>query len=186
MSIIVVAAKLREFRTNLPWSVTRRRSSAGLTNPENHTTIANMRAVLQRVANAEVRVGGVSVGRIGQGILALIAIGRNDTEKELQWMAKKILEIRMFDDGEGKLNLSLQDVGGQLLIVSQFTLYGDCRKGRRPSYIEAAPPAEAEKLYNQFISMVCQLVPDVQTGTFQAMMEVQLTNAGPVTLILES
>ena len=147
---------------------------------------AGMRTVLQRVSNAEVWVGGECVGRIGKGILALVAISRNDTEKELQWMARKIVELRMFDDSEGRLNLSLQDVCGQLLVVSQFTLYGDCKKGRRPSYIEAAPPAEAEKLYNQFVSIVRQLVPDVQTGTFQAMMQVQLTNSGPVTLILEN
>jgi D-aminoacyl-tRNA deacylase len=145
-----------------------------------------MKAVVQRVSRAEVSVDGECVGRIGKGILALVAISRNDTEKELQWMARKIIELRMFDDSEGKLNLSLQDVNGQLLVVSQFTLYGDCKKGRRPSYIEAAPPTEAEKLYSQFVAIVRQLVPDVQTGTFQAMMEVQLTNSGPVTLILEN
>ena len=138
------------------------------------------------MSHAEVWVGGECVGRIGNGILALVAISRNDTEKELQWMAKKIVELRMFDDSEGKLNLSLQDVRGQLLVVSQFTLYGDCRKGRRPSYIEAASPVAAERLYNQFVSIVKQLVPDAQTGTFQAMMEVQLTNSGPVTLVLEN
>jgi D-tyrosyl-tRNA(Tyr) deacylase len=145
-----------------------------------------MKAVVQRVSRAEVVVGGQSVGRIGEGILALVAISRNDTEKDLLWMARKIVELRIFDDSEGKLNLSLQDVKGQLLVVSQFTLYGDCRKGRRPSYIEAAPPAEAEKLYQQFVSIMRQFVPDVQTGQFQAMMEVTLTNSGPVTLILEN
>jgi D-aminoacyl-tRNA deacylase len=144
-----------------------------------------MRTVVQRVREAEVWVGGECIGRIGHGILALVAISRNDTEKELQWIARKIVELRIFDDSEGKLNLSLKDVDGQLLVVSQFTLYGDCKKGRRPSYIEAAPPAEAEKLYNQFVSIVRELVPDVQTGLFQAMMDVQLTNSGPVTLILE-
>jgi len=145
-----------------------------------------MKAVVQRVSKAEVVVGGQSVGRIGDGILALVAISRNDTEKDLLWMARKIVELRIFDDSEGKLNLSLQDVKGQLLVVSQFTLYGDCRKGRRPSYIEAAPPAEAEKLYQQFVSIMRQFVPDAQTGQFQAMMEVTLTNSGPVTLILEN
>jgi D-aminoacyl-tRNA deacylase len=145
-----------------------------------------MKAVVQRVSRAEVVVGGQCVGRIGEGILALVAVSRNDTDKDLLWMARKIVELRIFDDSEGKLNLSLQDVKGQLLVVSQFTLYGDCRKGRRPSYIEAAPPAEAEKLYQRFVSIMRQFVPDVQTGQFQAMMEVTLTNSGPVTLILEN
>jgi len=145
-----------------------------------------MRTVVQRVSGAEVVIDGNSVARIGAGILALIAISHNDTEKDLLWMAKKIVELRIFDDSQGKLNLSLQDVHGQLLIVSQFTLYGDCKKGRRPSYTEAAPPSEAEKLYKQFIAIARQLVPDVQTGQFQAMMDVTLTNSGPVTLILDS
>jgi len=145
-----------------------------------------MRAVVQRVGQAEVTIGGETVARIGAGILALVAISRQDTEKDLVWMARKIVELRIFDDTEGRLNLSLQDVKGQLLVVSQFTLYGDCRKGRRPSYTDAAPPAEAEKLYEQFVSIARQLVPDVQTGQFQAMMEVSLVNSGPVTLILES
>ena len=145
-----------------------------------------MRAVVQRVSRAEVVIEGKSIARIGPGILVLVAISRRDTEKELLWMAKKIVELRIFDDSEGKLNLSLQDVHGQLLVVSQFTLYGDCKKGRRPSYIEAAPPAEAEKLYHQFVSTVRQFVPDVQTGQFQATMEVTLTNSGPVTLILSN
>ncbi len=145
-----------------------------------------MRAVIQRVSQAEVMVDGVSIARIGQGILALIAFSRQDDEAELLWMAKKIVELRIFDDSQGKLNLSLRDVGGQLLLVSQFTLYGDCRKGRRPSYTESAPPAEAEKLYHRFVSAVRELVPDVQTGQFQAMMQVSLINSGPVTLIVDS
>lgn len=144
-----------------------------------------MRVVVQRVSRAEVLVEGESTGRIGPGILALVAISRNDTEAELRWMARKIVELRIFDDSEGKLNLSLQDIGGQLLVVSQFTLYGDGRKGRRPSYIDAAPPAKAEALYHRFVDIVRELVPDVQTGQFQASMEVTLTNSGPVTLILE-
>jgi D-aminoacyl-tRNA deacylase len=145
-----------------------------------------MRAVVQRVNQAEVTVGGAPVARIGAGILALVAISRQDTEKELHWMARKIVELRIFDDSDGKLNLSLQDIRGQLLVVSQFTLYGDCRKGRRPSYTDAAPPTEAENLYHQFVSIVREFVPDVQTGRFQAMMDVTLTNSGPVTLILET
>jgi D-tyrosyl-tRNA(Tyr) deacylase len=145
-----------------------------------------MKAVVQRVSQAEVLVEGQNVARIGNGILALVAIARKDTEKELFWMARKIVDLRIFNDKEGKLNLGLKDVQGQLLIVSQFTLYGDCRKGRRPSYIDAAPPAEAEKMYHQFVSIVRDLVPEVQTGQFQARMEINLTNSGPVTLILEN
>ncbi len=145
-----------------------------------------MRAVVQRVSRAEVIIDGISVGRIAEGILALVAISREDTEKDLLWMARKIVELRIFDDEEGKLNRSLQDINGKLLVVSQFTLYGDCRKGRRPSYSEAAPPAEAQKLYQDFVAIARQFVPDVQTGQFQAIMEVTLTNSGPVTLILDS
>ena len=145
-----------------------------------------MRAVVQRVSKAEVVIGSVRTAHIREGILALVAVSRKDTEKDLQWMAKKIVELRIFNDTQGKLNLSLQDVGGQLLVVSQFTLYGDCRKGRRPSYSEAAPPPEAEKLYYQFLEIVKGLSPDVQTGRFQEMMEVNLTNSGPVTLLLDS
>ena len=145
-----------------------------------------MRAVVQRVSRAEVVIEGSSVARIGEGILALVAISRQDTDKDLQWMARKILELRIFSDDEGKMNRSLLDVRGQLLVVSQFTLYGDCRKGRRPSYTDAAPPADAERLYNGFVSILRGLVPEVQTGQFQAMMQVRLTNAGPVTLILDS
>jgi D-aminoacyl-tRNA deacylase len=145
-----------------------------------------MRAVIQRVSRAEVLLGGIEIARIKEGIVALVAISHRDAEKDLQWMAKKIAELRIFDDDRGKLNLSLKDVGGQLLIVSQFTLYGDCRKGRRPSYTDAAAPSEAQKLYQQFVEIARQWVPDVQTGQFQAMMEVSLINSGPVTLILDS
>jgi D-aminoacyl-tRNA deacylase len=145
-----------------------------------------MRAVVQRVSRAEVVVDGETVGRIGEGILALIGISREDTERDLQWMAKKVVELRIFDDQEGRMNRSLLDIQGKLLVVSQFTLYGDCRKGRRPSYSEAAPPAEADKLYRDFLSIVRRFVPDVQTGQFQAIMQVHLTNSGPVTLLLDS
>lgn len=145
-----------------------------------------MRAVLQRVSHAEVAVDGGTVARIGHGILALVAVSREDTDKDLQWMARKIAELRIFNDSEGKLNLSLKDTGGELLVVSQFTLYGDCRKGRRPSYSDAAPPAEAEKMYEEFVETMRRIVPGVQTGRFQAMMDVSLTNDGPVTLILDS
>jgi D-tyrosyl-tRNA(Tyr) deacylase len=145
-----------------------------------------MRAVLQRVSQAEVFVEGESIARIGKGILALVAISRHDVRQDLEWMAKKIAELRIFEDTQEKMNLSVQDVKGELLLVSQFTLYGDCKKGRRPSYLEAAPPEEAEKLYNDFVALVRRIIPDVQTGKFQAIMQVHLINAGPVTVILDS
>jgi D-tyrosyl-tRNA(Tyr) deacylase len=145
-----------------------------------------MRVVVQRVDRAEVAVAGEIVGSIGRGILALVGISREDTRAELEWMARKIVELRIFDDAEGKLNLSLKDISGQLLLVSQFTLYGDCRKGRRPSYSDAAPPEQAERLYADFVEIARQLIPDVQNGRFQAMMEVSLVNNGPVTLIIDS
>ncbi len=145
-----------------------------------------MRAVLQRVERARVSVGGALIAETGRGILAFVGISRDDARADLEWMARKIVELRIFDDSEGKLNLSLQDIGGQLLVVSQFTLYGDCRKGRRPSYSDAAPPVEAEGLYDEFIKIIRRWVPHVQTGRFQAMMDVELTNSGPVTLILNS
>jgi len=153
---------------------------------ESQENLNSMRAVVQRVSRAEVAVGGIPIAGIKMGILALVGISRQDTEKDLLWTAKKIVELRIFDDAQGKLNLSLQDVGGQLLVVSQFTLYGDCRKGRRPSYIEAARPPEAEKLYGKFIDIARGYIPGVQTGQFQAMMEVSLANSGPVTLIIDS
>jgi D-tyrosyl-tRNA(Tyr) deacylase len=118
--------------------------------------------------------------------VALVAIARDDAESDLEWMARKIVELRIFNDGEGKLNLGLGEVGGQLLVVSQFTLYGDCRKGRRPSYSEAAPPDRAEALYRRFVEIVRRHVPDVETGRFQASMRVELVNEGPITLILDS
>jgi D-aminoacyl-tRNA deacylase len=145
-----------------------------------------MRAVLQRVDDASVSVNGIQIAHIGKGILALVAVARDDTPADLEWMARKIVELRIFDDQDGKLNLGLLDVRGQLLVVSQFTLYGDCRKGRRPSYSDAASPAEAQKLFEDFVDVVRRVVPGVQTGRFQAMMDVRLTNSGPVTLILET
>ena len=145
-----------------------------------------MKVVLQRVSRAEVSVAGETIGRIGPGLLALAAFSRQDEEKDIAWMVRKIVELRVFDDDNGNLNLSLRDIHGQLMLVSQFTLYGDCKKGRRPSYSDAAPPAEAEALYNRFVEIARETVPDVQTGRFQAAMEVSLTNDGPVTLILDS
>lgn len=145
-----------------------------------------MRAVVQRVRSASVTVDDVRIASINAGILALIGIGRDDSEDDLRWMAKKIVELRIFEDGSGKMNLSLLDVGGELLLVSQFTLYGDCRKGRRPSYTDAAPPAEAQRLYERFVEVVRAILPGVQSGQFQAMMDVALVNAGPVTILLDS
>jgi D-tyrosyl-tRNA(Tyr) deacylase len=145
-----------------------------------------MRTVLQRVEWAAVKVGDAEIARIGRGLLALVGIARDDSAEDMEWTVRKINELRIFDDPNGKLNLSLQEVGGQLLLVSQFTLYGDCRKGRRPSYSDAAPPAEAEDMYRRFIELARKSNPDVQTGQFQAMMDVSLSNSGPVTLILDS
>jgi len=145
-----------------------------------------MKVVLQRVSQAEVSVAGEKIGCIGPGLLALVAVSRHDNENDLIWMARKIVDLRVFDDDKGDLNLSLRDINGRLLVVSQFTLYGDCKKGRRPSYSEAAPPVQAEALYNRFVEIVRHTVPPVQSCTFQAAMEVRLTNDGPVTLILDS
>jgi len=145
-----------------------------------------MRVVIQRVTRASVTVEGVEIAHIGNGILALVAIALDDSEVVLEWMAKKIVELRIFDDTDGRLNLSLLDARGQLLLVSQFTLYGDCRKGRRPSYSDAAPPAQAQALYDKFVQIVRRWVPDVETGQFQTSMEVSLVNSGPVTLIIDS
>ncbi len=145
-----------------------------------------MRAVVQRVSGARVCVDGVQIAEIGRGLLALVGVSREDSRPDLEWMAKKIVELRIFDDSQGKLNLNLKDVAGQLLVVSQFTLHGDCRKGRRPSYTEAAPPEQARKLYHEFVEIARQFVPDVQCGRFQAEMQVNLVNDGPVTLILDS
>ena len=145
-----------------------------------------MRAVIQRVQSASVEVGGAEIARIGRGLLALVAIHREDTRRDLEWMARKIVELRVFEDGAGKMNLGLLDAGGELLVVSQFTLYGDCRKGRRPSYIDAAAPVEAERLYSEFVRILRGLVPEARDGKFQARMEVALVNSGPVTLILDS
>jgi D-aminoacyl-tRNA deacylase len=145
-----------------------------------------MRAVLQRVDHAGVTVAGEEIARIGKGVLALVAIHRTDTERDLEWMARKVLELRIFDDQDGRLNLSLLDVGGEVLIVSQFTLYGDCRKGIRPSYSDSAPPAEAQVLYESFVDIMRRTIPNAQEGQFQAEMQVSLVNSGPVTLVLDS
>ena len=148
-----------------------------------------MRVVLQRVSRAEVRVDGQVTGKIGPGFLVLAGFAPNDTEDTLVWMADKVLGLRVFADGEGKMNLALADVRGALLVVSQFTLYGDTRKGRRPSFVDAAPPDVAIPLYERFVALLRERGAGsgtlVATGEFGAMMEVELVNDGPVTLILE-
>ena len=145
-----------------------------------------MRAVVQRVKRAEVRVDGRTVGAIGKGMLVLLGVGENDTADDAQSLAEKILNLRIFDDSAGRMNLSLLETQGQLLCVSQFTLYGDCRKGRRPSYDQAARPEVAGGLYDAFVGAARAGGVTVQTGQFQAMMDVELVNDGPVTLLLDS
>jgi D-tyrosyl-tRNA(Tyr) deacylase len=145
-----------------------------------------MRAVLQRVSSAKVTVDGERVGEIGRGILVLLGVSRADTEKEAVYLAEKTLNLRIFEDADDKMNLSLLDIKGELLVVSQFTLYGDARKGRRPSFIEAAAPDEANRLYEFFVSEARRQAAKVETGKFQAMMDVELVNDGPVTILLDS
>ncbi len=145
-----------------------------------------MRAVIQRVQSASVQVDGELVSEIGAGLLIFLGIAHDDTETELEYIANKVANLRIFEDADGKMNCSLLDTGGSALVVSQFTLYGDCRKGRRPSFIDAARPEVANALYEQFITALQQLNIPTQGGTFQAMMDVQLINDGPVTILLDS
>jgi D-tyrosyl-tRNA(Tyr) deacylase len=145
-----------------------------------------MKAVLQRVKRASVTVDGQIVGQIGQGILVLLGVEQGESEADARQLADKTVDLRIFDDAQGKMNLSLADVHGSLLVVSQFTLLGDCRKGRRPSFIQAAPPELAEKLYETFIAAAGIRGIPVATGKFRATMDVELVNDGPVTLILDS
>ena len=145
-----------------------------------------MRVVLQRVSRGEVRVDGSAVGRIGRGFVLLAGFAPSDEESTLTWMADKIAGLRLFPDEDGRMNLSLEDVGGGALVVSQFTLYGDSRKGRRPSFTDAAPPEVAVPLYERFLALLDARMPGrVESGRFGAMMDVELVNDGPVTLILE-
>lgn len=144
-----------------------------------------MRVLLQRVSRAEVRVDGRITGRIGTGFLILVGFTHADTDTQLTWMADKLIGLRLFGDAEGKMNLGLSDVDGAMLVVSQFTLYGDAQKGRRPSFIEAARPEAAEALYERFVAMLRERGVHVETGEFGAMMDVELVNDGPVTLWLE-
>jgi len=145
-----------------------------------------MRAVVQRVMRAKVTVDDEVVGEIGNGLVVLLGIARDDTRVEAAYLVDKIAALRIFDDEEGKMNLSVKDVQGGLLIVSQFTLYGDVRRGLRPSWIDAAPPETAEPLYDFFIRQARAAIDNVATGRFQAMMKVELVNDGPVTILLDS
>lgn len=144
-----------------------------------------MRIILQRVNESRVEVAGQIIGRIEKGLNLLVGITPSDTEQEVAWMARKCLELRIFPDQSGKLSQSVQDIEGGLLVISQFTLYGDCRKGRRPSFDKAAPGAMAEQIYEQFVTKLRASGLQVETGQFGAMMNVYIENDGPVTLILE-
>ncbi len=145
-----------------------------------------MRAVIQRVSRAQVRVEGKVVGEIGRGLLILLGIGQGDTEAEGRSLLEKIVHLRIFEDEQGKMNLSLRDCDGELMIISQFTLYADCRQGRRPSFTEAAPPEVARILYESFVAHAREAGIRAAAGVFQARMEVDLINAGPVTILLDT
>lgn len=145
-----------------------------------------MRAVVQRVKRAKVTVGREVTGEIGKGLLVLLGVSVRDTEKDAAYLADKTLNLRVFEDAEEKMNLSLLDVRGELLVVSQFTLYGDATRGRRPSFIDAAPPIRANTLYEAYVAEARKQVRKVETGRFQAMMDVELVNDGPVTILLDS
>jgi D-tyrosyl-tRNA(Tyr) deacylase len=145
-----------------------------------------MRAVVQRVSEASVRVGGDVVGRIGRGLLVLLGVGSGDGDADADALADKTVNLRIFPDESGAMNRSLLDAGGQLLVVSQFTLYGDARKGRRPSFLDAAPPEEANRLYRHFMERARAAGVPVEAGVFRASMDVSLVNEGPVTILLDS
>ena len=145
-----------------------------------------MRAVVQRVTRAAVRVGGETVGEIGGGLVVLLGVARADTRQDADYLVEKIAALRVFDDDAGRMNLSVAETGGALLVVSQFTLHGDVRRGRRPSWIDAAPPEAAEPLYAYFVAQARQRGLRVETGSFRRMMEVELVNDGPVTILLDS
>ena len=145
-----------------------------------------MRAVVQRVSSARVEIDGEVAGSIGRGLLVLLGVGQGDSEKQAHWLADKIAGLRIFEDEAGKMNLSVEEVGGSALVVSQFTLYGDCRKGRRPSFTGAAPPQEADRLYQVFVNRLKERGLPVATGVFQATMQVHSVNEGPVTVVVET
>jgi len=144
-----------------------------------------MRCVVQRAGRAEVRIDGEVTGRIDGGLVVLAAFAGDDGEAELAWMARKLVNLRLFNDAEGRINLSLKDTGGGILLVSQFTLYGDCRKGNRPSFVGSAPPERAADLYARFGRILREAWPEVAEGRFGARMEVSLVNSGPVTVIVD-
>lgn len=145
-----------------------------------------MRAVVQRVSHSEVTVDGKTTGKIKKGLLVLLGVTHGDTSKDVDYIVDKTVNLRIFEDENDKMNLSLKDIGGEMLAVSQFTLYGDCRKGRRPSFSSAAAPIEADKLYNEFVKKVSEQGIKTETGEFGAHMMVDLVNDGPVTMLLES
>ncbi|MBF0478812.1 MAG: D-tyrosyl-tRNA(Tyr) deacylase [Candidatus Omnitrophica bacterium] len=145
-----------------------------------------MKLVIQRVKSSQVVVDGKTIGQIGFGALIFLGVAKDDGEKEADYLVNKVAQLRMFEDSQGKMNCSASEVKAEFLVVSQFTLYGDCRKGRRPSFDDAAPPELAEKLYNYFVKSLKNQVYKVETGQFRAMMDVHLVNDGPVTFILES
>ena len=145
-----------------------------------------MRAVLQRVSAASVSIDNQLHASISQGLLVLLAVHQNDSDSDIAWMIAKILECRLFNDDNGKMNLSLQDIQGELLVVSQFTLYGDLKKGRRPNFMNSAPPEQAKRLYTHFLEELNAVYPKAKSGIFAANMQVSLVNDGPVTLILDS
>ena len=145
-----------------------------------------MRAVVQRVTCASVMIDGQIVGEIGNGLVVLLGVARDDTKDDADYLAPKIVALRIFDDAEGRMNVSVKDIGGGLLVVSQFTLYGDVRRGLRPSWSDAAPPEIAEPLYEYFVESSRKLLGRVETGSFRKMMQVELVNDGPVTILLDS
>jgi D-tyrosyl-tRNA(Tyr) deacylase len=149
-------------------------------------SLGGMRAVVQRVSGARVTVEGEDLASIGRGILVYLGVGRGDGEADLAWLAEKAANLRLFEDERSHMNRSVLDVGGEALVVSQFTLYGDCRRGRRPSFDEAMAPDEAEALYERFVAALAGHGVAVRTGRFRAMMQIESTNAGPVTLLLDS
>ncbi len=145
-----------------------------------------MRAVIQRVTRASVKVDGKIAGEVGAGLAVLLGVGKDDTDEDAKYIADKIANMRIFEDDQGKMNLSVLDVGGSVLVVSQFTLFADCRKGRRPSFMSAGDPEEAKRLYERFIELMGRTGAPTAEGVFRATMEVELVNSGPVTILLDS
>jgi D-tyrosyl-tRNA(Tyr) deacylase len=145
-----------------------------------------MRVVVQRVKKGSVEIEEKEIGKIEKGLVILLGVGQNDTEKDAEYLAEKIVNLRIFEDKEGKMNLSVKDINGQILVISQFTLYGDCKRGRRPSFISAALPDKAVKLYDCFVKYIKNYGLEIETGEFQAMMLVKIYNDGPVTILLDS